>query len=48
MEAFLKAHKDIDLLYAHNDDMALGAIEAIEGAPASHPARTSSSSPSMR
>ena len=32
MEAFLKAHKNIDLLYAHNDDMGLGAIEAIEGA----------------
>ncbi|GAA4702927.1 ABC transporter substrate-binding protein [Phytohabitans rumicis] len=32
MEAFLKAHSDIDVLYAHNDDMGLGAIEAIEGA----------------
>jgi ABC-type sugar transport system substrate-binding protein len=32
MEAFLKAHQDIDVLYAHNDDMGLGAIEAIEGA----------------
>ncbi|NLT56350.1 MAG: ABC transporter substrate-binding protein [Actinomycetales bacterium] len=32
MEAFLKAHKDIDVLYAHNDDMGLGALEAIEGA----------------
>ncbi|MEQ4300249.1 ABC transporter substrate-binding protein [Plantactinospora sp. B6F1] len=32
MDAFLKAHKDIDVLYAHNDDMGLGAIEAIEGA----------------
>ncbi|MGC5014329.1 substrate-binding domain-containing protein [Streptosporangium sp. DT93] len=32
MEAFLKAHKDIDVLFAHNDDMGLGAIEAIEGA----------------
>src|SRR4051812_46658815 len=32
MEAFLKADKNIDVLYAHNDDMALGAIEAIEGA----------------
>ena len=32
MEAFLQAHKDIDLLYAHNDDMGLGAIEAIEAA----------------
>ena len=32
MEAFLKSGKQIDLLFAHNDDMALGAIEAIEGA----------------
>ncbi|MEV4754327.1 ABC transporter substrate-binding protein [Micromonospora sp. NPDC049559] len=32
MEAFLKAHADIDVLYAHNDDMGLGAIEAIEAA----------------
>ena len=32
MEAFLKADTKIDLLFAHNDDMALGAIEAIEGA----------------
>ncbi|MFG1698921.1 ABC transporter substrate-binding protein [Nonomuraea sp. NPDC049309] len=32
MEAFLKAHPDIDVLYSHNDDMGLGAIEAIEGA----------------
>jgi galactofuranose transport system substrate-binding protein len=32
MEAFLKANKHIDLLFAHNDDMGLGAIEAIEGA----------------
>lgn len=32
MEAFLKAHKDIDVLFAHNDDMGLGALEAIEGA----------------
>jgi len=32
MEAFLKAHKDINVLFAHNDDMALGAIEAIEAA----------------
>ncbi|WCE32122.1 ABC transporter substrate-binding protein [Vibrio sp. SCSIO 43137] len=31
MEAFLKAHGDkIDAVYAHNDDMALGAIQAIE------------------
>jgi len=32
MEAFLKSQTKIDVLFAHNDDMALGAIEAIEGA----------------
>ena len=33
MEAFIKKHgKTIDILYAHNDDMALGAIQAIEEA----------------
>jgi len=33
MEAFLKAEgKRIDVLYAHNDDMAIGAIQAIEEA----------------
>ena len=33
MEAFIKKHgKDIDILYAHNDDMALGAVQAIEEA----------------
>lgn len=33
MEAFLKAHgKNINVLYAHNDDMAIGAIQAIEEA----------------
>ncbi|BCJ48881.1 hypothetical protein Asp14428_03560 [Actinoplanes sp. NBRC 14428] len=32
MEAFLKTYPDIDVLYAHNDDMGLGAIEAIEAA----------------
>ncbi|RSS78134.1 ABC transporter substrate-binding protein [Streptomyces sp. WAC06614] len=32
MQAFLKSHKDIDVLYAHNDDMALGAVQAIEEA----------------
>jgi simple sugar transport system substrate-binding protein len=32
MTAFLKAHPDINLLFAHNDDMALGAIEAIQAA----------------
>jgi simple sugar transport system substrate-binding protein len=33
MEAFIKKHgKDIEIVYAHNDDMALGAIQAIEEA----------------
>ena len=32
MEAFLKADKNIDVLYAHNDGMALGAIQAIKEA----------------
>jgi len=33
MEAFLKAEgKTINVLYAHNDDMAIGAIQAIEEA----------------
>jgi len=33
MEAFLKAERDkIDAVYAHNDDMAIGAIQAIEEA----------------
>ncbi|MBK1878958.1 ABC transporter substrate-binding protein [Pelagicoccus mobilis] len=34
MEAMLKKHgpENIDLVYAHNDDMALGAIQAIEEA----------------
>jgi simple sugar transport system substrate-binding protein len=33
MEALLKKHgKAIEILYAHNDDMALGAIQAIEEA----------------
>ena len=33
MEAFLKAHGDkIDVVYGHNDDSALGAIQAIEEA----------------
>src|SRR5699024_11388982 len=31
MEAFLKSDGDnIDVLYSHNDDMAIGAIQAIE------------------
>jgi simple sugar transport system substrate-binding protein len=32
MEGFLATYPDIDLVYAHNDDMGLGAIEAIEAA----------------
>ncbi|MEN9581992.1 MAG: hypothetical protein RJA70_5001 [Pseudomonadota bacterium] len=33
METLLEAHKgEIDAVYAHNDDMALGAIQAIEAA----------------
>lgn len=32
MDALLDAHDNIDVLYAHNDDMGLGAIEAIEAA----------------
>ena len=33
MEALLKKHgRDIDIVYAHNDDMAFGAIQAIEEA----------------
>ncbi len=32
MEAFLKGSKNIQAVYAHNDDMALGAIQAIEEA----------------
>lgn len=33
MESFLKSYGDkIDILFAHNDDMALGAIQAIEAA----------------
>jgi simple sugar transport system substrate-binding protein len=33
MEAFLKKYgRDFDVVYAHNDDMALGAIQAIEAA----------------
>ena len=33
MEAFLKAEaRKIHVLYAHNDDMAIGAIQAIEEA----------------
>jgi ABC-type sugar transport system substrate-binding protein len=32
MEAFLKSQPDIDVVFAHNDDMGLGAIEAIKAA----------------
>jgi simple sugar transport system substrate-binding protein len=33
MEAFIKKHgKEIEIVYAHNDHMALGAIQAIEEA----------------
>ena len=32
MEAFLKAHPNIDVVFAQNDDMGLGAVEAIEAA----------------
>jgi galactofuranose transport system substrate-binding protein len=32
MEAFLRSTPDIDVVYAHNDDMGLGAIEAIKAA----------------
>lgn len=32
MEGFLSKYPNIDLVYAHNDDMGLGAIEAIEAA----------------
>ncbi len=32
MAAFLAAHKDIEIVFANNDDMALGAIEALKAA----------------
>lgn len=32
MAAFLQSHPEINVLYAHNDDMALGAIQSIEAA----------------
>lgn len=33
MEAFIKKHgREIEIVYAHNDDMALGAVQAIEEA----------------
>ncbi|MDB5522988.1 MAG: periplasmic binding protein/LacI transcriptional regulator [Rhizobium sp.] len=31
-EALLQAHPDADIVYAHNDEMAIGAISAIEAA----------------
>ncbi len=32
MAAFLQSHPEANVLYAHNDDMALGAIQSIEAA----------------
>ncbi len=32
MEAMLRSNPDVDVVYAHNDDMGLGAIEAIKAA----------------
>jgi ABC-type sugar transport system substrate-binding protein len=32
LEAFLKADKNVQVLYPHNDQMALGAIQAIKEA----------------
>ncbi|MCB1227416.1 MAG: ABC transporter substrate-binding protein [Verrucomicrobiales bacterium] len=32
MEALVKAHPNLTAVYAHNDDMALGAIQALEAA----------------
>lgn len=32
MENILQAHQDIDAVFAHNDSMALGAVQAIEAA----------------
>ena len=32
MAAFLQAHPEINVLFAHNDDMAIGAIQSIEAA----------------
>jgi len=32
MAAFLQSHPEINVLYAHNDDMAIGAIQSIEAA----------------
>jgi len=32
METLLQAHPDVDVVYAHNDEMAIGAIAALEAA----------------
>jgi len=32
MAAFLQSHKEANVLFAHNDDMALGAIQSIQAA----------------
>jgi simple sugar transport system substrate-binding protein len=32
MAAFLQSHPEINVLFAHNDDMALGAIQSIQAA----------------
>ena len=31
-ETLLQAHPDADIIYAHNDEMAIGAISAVEAA----------------
>ena len=31
-ETLLQAHPDVDVIYAHNDEMAIGAIQALEAA----------------
>ena len=30
METLLQAHPDVNIVYAHNDEMAIGAIQALE------------------
>jgi galactofuranose transport system substrate-binding protein len=32
METLLQAHPDVNVVYAHNDEMAIGAIQALEAA----------------
>lgn len=32
METLLQAHPDVNVIYAHNDEMAIGAIQALEAA----------------